>query len=255
MIITRKIKVANYVFTVADLNRFARILDEQAPLASKLKYETEYQVKFDDDHSIAGSAIEVFQEEEFNRTSRPRAIEMRLHCYPLDRSIRVELSAGDSDYGNAIVISGDDANWVNANHKSLENALEKVAPQSFWFTKHRFALWALLSVAITSLLYLIPKAFWGLTVKFSNAPGSELPTAIPDPFSHPAGLWFIGCGIIWAFPVWRWVLSAWPSIEFNFGKASLRPEHKRRRLTAVWTLVALPLLLEAVFKIVEKIFG
>ncbi len=77
---TRKIEIADRVFTIQDLMRFAKILDGLA--STSPKFSTLYEVKFEDDLSIEGTASEVFADEELNRPSRPRQIEMRLRRYP-----------------------------------------------------------------------------------------------------------------------------------------------------------------------------
>ena len=249
MKLTRKINVADRVFTVPDLKRLAKILDEQPSRPPSLEFTTEYEVKFEDEHRITGTADEVLSEEELNRPSRPITIEMRLRCYPADRDIRVDLSAGNWSYGNAIVVSGDDGQWVNATHRSLEDAVQKVAPQASFWRKHDFLLWlvigagvcCLMDIARKLLAFSITKAF---PVAAKQNASALLRGLVYGPTSPGGWIWFCGFGLSLALPLSFWLLSAWPRVEFNFGNIYFRPDNRRRKFITVWTLVIVPVLIE-----------
>ena len=66
--------------------------------------------------------------------------------------------------------------------------------------------------------------------------------------------WAFGhcCG---AYSVRRWLLSLWPSIEFDFGLPHLKTEQmKRSRLVVVWTLIVVPILCSIIYDLMKARF-
>jgi hypothetical protein len=59
-------------------------------------------------------------------------------------------------------------------------------------------------------------------------------------------------GFFWASGARAWILSAWPSIEFDFGSQYLRPVNKRDRIYALWAFAIAPILTAAVYDFVKK---
>jgi hypothetical protein len=61
-------------------------------------------------------------------------------------------------------------------------------------------------------------------------------------------------GLPWAFQIRHWILSMWPSIEFNFGSAYLRPDNRRQKLNWTLTMVILPIVLAAIYDVLKESF-
>jgi hypothetical protein len=262
MIRTRKIEITDRVFSLPDIQRVAGVLDRNASTTPGERFSTSYEVTFEDDLNIKGSAAEVLNEEELNRPSRPVKIEMRLsgtHCY-----VRVDLRAGDSIWANdnAATISGDDANWVNANHTSLLDALGKVPPQSFWWKRHRTLLLNIIALGVGNIVDCI----LGITVEITIRIWPGIIGSLPAPSPGSAfwayilvvktlGPWSTVLFWCWlgnlplAFSIRSWLLSMWPSIEFNFGSPYLRLENRRQKFNAFMALWVIPLILAAVFEV------
>ncbi len=254
---TRKIDIADRVLTIPDLLRFAKILDGQVHEDPKAQFKTIYEVSFADNLSLEGSAAEVLTEEELNRPSRPVAIEMRLRSTQLvgDRYIRISLRADSTGYGNGIVVSSEDADWMNANVAALHDAVQKIQPQSFWWNNHRTLLLHLLAIGIGSSIDLTLAIIVILTLRLypglaDKVRAVTLPGWLIAFYRSPLGSsWFLRwlMGMPWAPEVRTWILSAWPRIEFDFGSPYLRPVNKRNRIKAVWTLVVVPTLVAALY--------
>jgi hypothetical protein len=130
---TRDFTFSDRVFTVQDLMRFANILDRQ--VSDTPGDHSEYTVTFEDGHEIKGSASEVFADEQLNRSCRPVDIRIWLFVHSPDGHICIHLHSSETSYKyeNSITISGDDANWVNANYTALHDAINNVTPQSLWW--------------------------------------------------------------------------------------------------------------------------
>src|SRR5258707_891425 len=65
--------------------------------------------------------------------------------------------------------------------------------------------------------------------------------------------WWWVIGSFWAFEVRGWLLSVWPSIEFDFVLPHLKTEGmKKRRLLAVATLVVIPLARSIIYDVMRS---
>ena len=95
---TRRIAVSDRVFTAQDLLRIAKILDRQdRPTAGERHFKTEYEVRFNNNTTIADDSPDVFGDEVLTTPARPVAIRMALRDYSLarERSISIALDHGD----------------------------------------------------------------------------------------------------------------------------------------------------------------
>lgn len=259
---TRYITFEDRVFGVPDLMRLAHVLDPQISVEPGQKVWTEYEVTFRDGHNIEGLAVEVFAEEELIRPSPPFKIEMSLYSYSR-AFIKVNLRCGDSNwkYENSIMISGDDANWVNANYTALEDALKKVAPQDLWWKRHRKLLLAILALGVEASIALIEEPILEIIDHIwpSRNPFIGLLHTSAHPLLLVISIQALCLGFGWvcalpiAFMIRRWLFSMWPSIEFNFGSPYLRPSMRRQKLN--WTLTALiiPIFLGLLFFVLAMV--
>jgi hypothetical protein len=205
----------------------------------------------------------VFAEEQLNRPCRPVKIEIWLHSTV--GYIKIQLRSGEPQYTyeNSITISGNDANWVNANYTALHDAVAKVTPQSLWWKDNRLRrvlLLNLIALGAGTLEYAAIAA--GALASVWVWP--NLPSHVFDPFpsSWQAMLdsfsrfvsswpwrWFLG--LPWAFLIRKWLLEMWPSVEFNFGAEYLRPDKRRQTLNWVLTMVIVPILVAAIYDILK----
>jgi len=258
---TRRIEIAERIFTIPDLVRIGSILDRQVSTASDQRIWTNHEVTFEDGTSIEGSASEVFTEEELDRPSRPLTIEMRLYCSGAERFMRVYIHSGDSDYGSVMVISGNDATWVNANYMALRDALEKVAPQTLWWRRHPTFLLNLIALgsgtvflSLSSILALLLEQIWPTRPSFITSMPPNLLSQIRSVFWLT--LWPLRwlTGFLFAPEIRRWLLSMWPGIEFNFGIPHLRPDKRRQKLCTVLTVLVLPIIVSAVYDVLKMVF-
>jgi hypothetical protein len=265
---TRDITFSDRVFKIQDLLRFANILDRQVSGTKGKGDHSEYTVTFEDGHEIKGSASEVFAEEQLNRPCRPVDIRFWLFVHSPDGHIYIRLHPSETSYKyeNSISISGDDANWVNANYTTLHDAIDKVTPQSLWWRENRFRrvlLLNLLALGAGTLEY--PVIRWIALASIRVWP--NLP--IPDiDFSHismqvilyysfhvlSSWPWRWLMGLPWAFLIRMWLLEMWPSIEFNFGSTYLRLKYRRMKLNWTLTVVIIPIIISVFYDALKEFF-
>lgn len=262
---TRKISISSKIFTIKDLRRIADIFDKQVTLAEKSQHHAavSYSVTFSDDTALESDSPDLFSEDSLTFPARPVAVQMTFHNYKLARHINFSVRHGDSSYGNCVLVSAPDMQWLGQTFLSVQDAIRAVCPQGVWFRRHKTLLLTAIALGIgtagIALLNLLGAAIF---LKWLNLSGIIVPLR-PDspwrrvvadaaPFLYVLGwLWRWFAGICWGAPwVRAWVLSAWPDIELDFGPPHLHIEKaKRQRLFAVATLVVLPVLVNVIYDV------
>jgi hypothetical protein len=267
MIVTRKIPIADRVFKIPDLQRIAAILDRQVSNAPDRMTSTSYEVTFEESMAVEGTAAEVFNEETLTRPSRPFAVEMRLRSGVPEHYVRVNLFAGGLPDRNSAWVSGEGADWVNSTCSAIREAIEKTAPQSFWWRKHPTLLLNLIALGTGSIVNFIAEIgadasfrLWpGATTFQSYLNSSPILRAYGD-LVAVVGVWWLGLfwGWLWTLPlassIRRWIFSMWPSVEFNFGSPHLRPDNRREKFNMVLALMIIPLAVSALYDVLKAAF-
>jgi hypothetical protein len=259
---TRKIVISEKVFTGEDLRRIAKIFDKQKTLAAKSAHDVSiaYEVKFSNDTTLETDSPELFADESLTGPSRPVAVRMSFRNYSLKRHLEISLEHGDSAFAtNVAVISADDSAWLSENFLALKEAIDKVAPQSFWFRQHKTLLVNLLALGLGTLARLIIDIV--VAIFFPHPP--QWIIKIPAAWEQFFPLLYIVRWIFlwgWGFflgasGVRHWLLSMWPSIEFDFGLDHLKTERvKRQRLIAVGALIILPIMTSLIAELIHARF-
>jgi hypothetical protein len=265
MQITRKLQISNRVFTAKDLLRFAHLLDNQITRHPSERLFSSFEVMFADGVVHEGTAAEVFAEECLIRPSRPVAVSMRLFSGigSDKKSIRIDLRAGDSSFGNDIVITGSESIWANATYTSLKDALDKAPPQKSWVRMHPVITWLLLATGSGAIIQAVFDAV--LFPVIDNTIGPAILRILPNLSNANARGWVIPLFLVfrWAATVavgnvpatliFRWIQKTWPRIEFDFGSPHLRPASRQRTLVAIWTLMVVPTLVQAMYDLLKSV--
>lgn len=257
---TRSIKISDKVFTGEDLRRIAKIFDKQKTLAAKSGHTDliTYTVVFSDDTTFESDSPELFDDESLIAPARPVAVRMSFYNLTLKRHLALSMNHGNlTHFTNEGEVSAGEPAWLGENFLALKEALDKVAPQSFWFRRHPFVLMNLLALGLGSIGNLIIDI--AMHIFFPHGPPWTIKNpgawAPYKPLLHTLDwfmLWVLG-NIMGAGSVGHWLLSLWPSIEFDFGLDHLKIERvKRKRLIAVGALIVLPIMTSL---IAELIYG
>jgi hypothetical protein len=168
-----------------------------------------------------------------------------------ERYISVTLDHGDAAHRNLITLSGTERAWLSDTFLTLKDAVDRTRPQVSWLRRHPTLLLNLIALGLGSLGMLLFDGVASLLLPKLNIP--PLPADSPWrpyltsllPLLYVAQwIWRWLVGFVWgAVAVRDWLLTLWPSIEFDFGLAHLQSEKVRRaRMRAVGALVVLPIL-------------
>jgi hypothetical protein len=267
MKVTREFAISDRIFRINDITRIAGILDRQVSDGPDIRIWTSYEVAFEEDRTIEGTAVELFTEEELDRPSRPFKIEMRLTASGAARNIRINLQSGEPRWPseNSVTISADNADWANANFTALNDAVAQATPRSILWKRHPAFTLSFIAVGFApafQLAFLIPRY---VVTRF-------FPSSVPQLMALKGPAWlefavyfgtfmsasivgFLSCfwlGLAPAYMLRNWLFSMWPSVEFDFGSTRLRLDRKRGRLGWVLTVLVIPLILAAVYDILKS---
>jgi len=143
-----------------------------------------------------------------------------------------------------LIVRGKDRNWVNGTSTRIKEIINSTTLQDNWMIRHKTFLFHLSALGIGIIIQTI---LWILIYQHFE------PTKDPsDNFfvTHPLFKYVINLliiyavGFFWAFFLRDWLLSLWPTIEFDFGPEHLKIERSRRnRIIVFITLAVIPIIL------------
>jgi len=257
---TRTISISNRVFKTKDLTRIANIIDDEDENSSNSK---SFMVRFDDDTTVESESKKILSDEYLNAPTRPVGIKMSWRDYSNDQYITLSLKHGDSNYGNAVSISGQEP-WLSHKFMALKEAIDQVQPQDIWFRRHPTILLNFIALGIGILgTFVIEILLSGFFYVFEL---DNIISPLPDDSDWRQIIqsaqpilylfdWVFkwGLGFLWgAYFVRKWLFAMWPSIEFTFGLPHQQHEKKRRkRLNTVGALVILPIVIKVIYDLIK----
>lgn len=268
---TRRLDIEQKIISLVDLRRIADIVEKQKQLAVKSghSHSVKYAINFDDRTSIGSDIASILLDSNVTDTRRPVSVNIDFHNFTLKRSIVFRVIHGPARYGNEVEVSGTEGAWVNDVFLRLQEAIAAVKPQGNWISNHPTLLLNFLAVGIGCLIMLVIHIVVGFfyiligsptSLDSSNSFVSLLIIPIVEFLrEHKAigyaldwlNAWVLGL-IFGAAGLRDWLLRAWPNIELDFGAEHLRREMGiRRRITAGFTLVVLPIIISFVLDVLD----
>ena len=266
---TRRLQIKDKVFRIVDLKRLAAVFEEQADLAKQIEtnYSIQYELHFSDGTTFESESVNLLENDILFTSKRPISIQFSYHNYSLSRRVSLSLDHGDSSYGNTIIVSGQEREWVNDIFARLDQALQGAIPQESWIKRHPTLTLNIIALGIGTFGYHLINTI--LNLAFANV---DLAKHIKPPqegsFLHflvqviKSNIWFFYIvkwvskwllGFFWgAFEVRRWFLNLWPSIELDMGPEHLKIEkNKRKKIYAVFALVIIPIVTALLYDIIK----
>jgi hypothetical protein len=163
------------------------------------------QINCDDWFSYESEIDDLIQEGDILDNKKCSQIRINYRDSKLERRISLELSHGNSNYGNNLTVTGDDKNWVAGTFDSLNDIIDSAKPQEHWFMQYWnliLFLWvAIICYSVTDINQILTEnilqVIWGYLI-----------------------LILLSFVILWL--LMGWVQKLWLSVEFDFG-----PEHKK----------------------------
>lgn len=266
---TKNLTIKGRIFSLEDLQRIANIIGSQQHEAREAGVHSSgsYAIDFADETRVEVDEPSVLGDELLARPARPVRIEFEFYNYENGRRIHFALRHGNSPWDNSARIAGEDRAWVDAQFVALKEAVETAQPQATIVRRHQSLILHASALGIGTLGQLAIDILIGtVLVRFGLLEGvqplgddSSFRTAIISlgPILYVI-LWFLRwlLGLAWgAFAIQSWLLDLWPSVEFSFGPGHHQVEaQRRRRLTAVISLVVVPISVAVAYDLVQYMF-
>lgn len=266
---TRKLQIRDKVFKINDLKRLAGVFEEQAALAKQkeMHYSIEYELHFSDDTTVESEAFNILEDDILFTSKRPISIQFSYHNYSLKKQVSLSLNHGDSLYGNTIIVSGQEREWVNDIFARLSEALQGVTPQESWIKRHPTLMLNIIALGIGTFVYYLINIILNFAFTYVDL-AKHIKPPQEGSFLHSLALivksniWFfylIGwvwkwlLGFFWgAFEVRRWFFNLWPTIELDLGPEHLRIEKKKRKkLYTVLGMIIIPIVAALLYDIIK----
>jgi len=258
---TRRLDIKKKVFTKRDILNIGHILLSEYQSAQKAEHYSSiaFQLICDDGTSYESESIELFEDGNIIDLKRTRTLEMHFRDSELDRRIYISVAHGEK-YGNYLIVTGKDINWVNGLFTRLQETINSVKPQENWILKHKTLILHVSALGIGTILY---SAFWFVLHRhikpIENPP--EILKAMRIFFkTYPLFSylfdWFMNwaAGIPLALCFRIWLLNLWPDIEFDFGPEHMKIEKTRRlRISIIFFVAVVPIVLAIGHDIVKAL--
>jgi len=250
---SREIEIKRKRFRLADIVALAELFVEQANLSRKGKrnFNVSFSLRCRDGTSYQSETPLVFSEEGGAGAKPPQAIEMSFSDYELHRRMTLTAVHGGA-YSDRFFVSGDDAKWVHDVFLRIRERLDALESTGVWFTQHPLAAGFLGQLGIGCILHLLVVSAVDATASLwrpspetiEQLRQSIMLRAFAHPFFQIPFAWFCRwlMGGVWWACCQQWLMSAYPSIDLDFGPEHMKVEAlRRRRIRQFLLIVAVPL--------------
>jgi hypothetical protein len=259
---TRRLYIKKKVFTKSDILNIGQILLSEYQSAQKAKNRSSitFQLNCVDGTSYESESTELFDNGSIIDLKRTGSLEMSFHDYELDRYIIISVTPGGGEYGNHLIVRGDDRNWVDGVFTRSKEIVDSVKPQENWILKYKTLILHVSALGIGIIIYSVFNFVLDGLIEPIEIP-SETVKAIQTFFkTYPLFLYLLVWFLKWCMgislaPYLRgWLLNLWPEIEFDFGPEHMKVEKERRlRILIVFSTVVIPIVLAIGYDIVKSL--
>lgn len=253
---TRSIHISKKLVTIENLNALVDVILNSVERDNGNIEEWDISYRADCDGATFESATrDLFDSEKSILTKKnAKNISLVASNYRNRSKIEVEISHGNSSYGNIVVIRGKDPHWVNGTLAAFEETLNSFSPQNDFVATHHSLINVIASVSIgTALLYLLVYLFAPDSASVATSEDSKNKLVLLVE-SIPLALYIIKyllayfIGMIPAHSLTTKLETLWPSVELQIGPEHSMIERQRRIwLSNLVILGILPILTSIIY--------
>lgn len=222
------------------IRQFAELIDEQVRHLTD-HFFLLYSIDANDDTSYESQSLQLFKENGLIERRLIKKVVMRFNMLDGSKNIEIQImeSEENAERENFILVSGDDANWVNGILARLEDVLAHAEsqPKQTWIIGWgMFAAW---------LLFIIE--FFRLTYGFMTAENTS---------DFLGVLLFIGVPIVSGYlaaQIYNYLYGMYPAVELQTGPNYMQiSNNNRRRSTWILASIVVPLVLAVFYDLVKS---
>ena len=248
---TRRFDIRQKIFTKIDFLNIGKLFLSEYSSAQKNENHASiaFRVSCADGTSYESETIELFDDGGILDLKRINTLEITFHNYTLESYMNISVVRGGG-YSDVLIIRGKDQNWVNGIFTRLKEIIDSLKPQDNFIIRHKTALLHIIAFGTGILIFSILWLIWYRHIEPVKNPSETVKTIRSFFKTHPYFeksielflFWFLG--IPWAPYIRSWLLTLWPSIEFDFGPEHLKIEKLRRvRIALVFSIAIIPIVL------------
>lgn len=254
---SRKLKITERIFTRQNIESLAKVIANQATLAQHSKDARILFSAYSRDNSTFSSKdLSLFDDESLIFVKDIERIRLKFNSYSAESSIDIELTHGNSSYGNQVVVEGTDSHWVNGTLKQIEELIQSFSPQESFFIKYETAVQIILALGIGILYQRLlnfipvsppsgPRPDWAIRV-------NTLITAIPYGYKIVSYLPALVGGWFPAKFAYSKLRNLWPLIELQIGPEHYQIEKSRRKAFAAFIALGIaPILTSFAYDLIK----
>lgn len=256
---TRKFEIKNKIFTKKDILNIGEIFLNEYKSAQKAGDHSSIMFKINcvDDTSYESESINLFDNGGILDTKKIDLLEITFHNYMAEKYINISVVSGGY-YRNNLLVRGDDENWVRGIFTKLKEIIDSIKPQDNFIIRHKTAVLHVIAFGVGIFLRFLLLSILDINSGYTKYPSETVKIIASFLVAHSYLMfpldWFTSwvMGISWAPLIRSWLLNFWPSIEFDFGPEHLKVEKLRRiRITMVFSIVIIPIVLEIAYDLVK----
>lgn len=216
---TRDKKINNKVLSKDDIRRIWKIINEQYEYSKTQNNHSSLDLGFDcGGIQYQSESSELLEDGDIIDLKKIESISIQYYDYKLNRRIDVALRNGN--YGNNLIVKGDDRNWVAGIFDKFEVVLDAVRPQGHWFISYQTIIFHVVAIILGFVITSIMSIFITPDPK-SNIIRDFIYSNIFYVYIFKIIIFWIG-GLVPSAIFIDWINKLWTNVEFDFG-----PEHKK----------------------------
>lgn len=238
----RRLSFENKRITPVTIRSFAKIIEGEIKELTKKEAETVflmYSIDAANDSSYESQSAEIFKEGEIIESKVVRKIFMRFNTIDNSKNIEIQIvhSLKNDKSENFILVSGDEANWVNGVLARFSEILKETESQpkySKGLGYYMFILWVI-------FIYYYFRIFYPEIDRISYT-WLKLAVLLGIPI----------LSIILSFRLFDYLNNLWPSVELQTGQEHQQiPAKKRRIIYGLIVVVFIPIVLEILSRTIK----
>lgn len=216
---TRDKKINNKVLSKDDIRRIWGIINQQYEYSKTQNNHSSLDLEFDcGGIRYQSESSELLEDGDIIDLKKIESISIQYYDYKLNRRIDVALRNGN--YGNNLLVRGDDRNWVAGIFDKFEVVLDAVRPRDHWFISYQTVIFHIVAIIFGFAIISIMRVF--ITPDPNpNTIRNFIYSNIFYVYILKIITFWIG-GFIPSAIFTDWINKLWTSVEFDFG-----PEHKK----------------------------
>ena len=160
---SRQYSIKDRVFSKAILLAVGNALfaEYSSSVSNKSHCKFAFKISCADGTSYESESLELLADGSMIDIKSVEAIDIDYYDYTFERYANFSITHGDS-YHNALLVRGDDSNWVNGIFVRIREVIDAAKPQESYFLKHRRLFFQVFALGTGSVAYAIvyPLVSW-----------------------------------------------------------------------------------------------